>query len=304
MFDLPTWSQIQISGADRKSFLHSFCTIDINKMDAGAVCEAFIPDIKGKILGHVFVVSEEEQLTLLAVPNVNDTVSPHLTKYLLGVEANVNDMTNDSVMFCLVGDNIAEFVNELGDLQLNRATKLNFGESSFMVARVDVTNFPTYLVYGSRENIALAQTTLLEAGVQQRTNEQFERLRIEAGFPFSGIDISEKNIAQEAARTEQAISFTKGCYLGQEPIARLDAMGHTNKELRGLVIEAEQVSIGATVLAEEKEVGTLTSVAQREDGTTVGLAILRTKSSKPGTNLVVTDEIGTFPAEVFWPRIG
>ncbi|WP_417849312.1 YgfZ/GcvT domain-containing protein [Thalassoglobus sp.] len=304
LFDLSVWSQIQITGVDRKSFLQSFCTNDIIKLDSGAVCEAFIPDIKGKILGHLFVVAEDEHLTLLAVPGSNETVAPHLTKYLLGVEAEVHDTTSDTALLCLAGDNVADFIGETVSLELNQGKKIELGGTSVLIVRVDITNFPTYLISGSREEIQIAQLHLLEKGVSVGTDSQFERLRIEAGFPFAGMDISEANIAQEAARTEQTISFTKGCYLGQEPIARLDAMGHTNKELRGLVIEAESVSIGASVLAEEKEVGTITSVAQRDDGTSVGFAILRTKFAKPGTSLVVTDAVGTYPATVFWPRLG
>ncbi|QDT32217.1 CAF17-like 4Fe-4S cluster assembly/insertion protein YgfZ [Thalassoglobus polymorphus] len=303
LFDLSAWSQIQITGVDRKSFLQSFCTNDINKLGSGAVCEVFIPDIKGKILGHLFVVAEDEHLTLLAVPGANETVAPHLTKYLLGVEAEVQDKTNDTGLLCLIGDNVADVVGEAVSLELNQGRKIALGGNSLLIVRVDITNFPTYLVSGSREEIEVAQQYLLEKGAPVGTDAHFERLRIEAGFPFAGVDISAANIAQEAARTDQTISFTKGCYLGQEPIARLDAMGHTNKELRGLVIEAESVSNGASVLAEEKEVGTITSVAQRGDGTSVGFAIVRAKFAKPGTSLVVTDAVGTYPATVFWPRL-
>lgn len=281
-FDLSNWSQITITGPDRKSYLQSFCTNDINKLKTGECCEAFVPDIKGRILGHVFVISKEDHLQLLAVPRGNEILTPHLTKYLLGVEAAVTEKTNVNGLLCLVGEGVADSLD--------------------LAVPVNVTNQPTYLVYGRLEEIETLKHQLQSQGITEGSKEQFERLRIEAGFPHVGQDISDANIAQEAARTEQAISFTKGCYLGQEPIARLDAMGHTNKELRGLHIEGYDAAAGSAVLGEEIEIGTITSVAQRDDGTCVALAILKSKFTKPGTSVVVVTNAGTLPAKVYWPR--
>ncbi len=281
-FDLSDWSQISITGPDRKSYLHSFCTNDINKLKTGECCEAFVPDIKGRILGHVFIISEEDQLLLLAVPGANGLLTPHLTKYLLGVEATVSDTTNDNGLLCLVGEGVTDSVDR--------------------AVRVDITNQPTFLVSGQLKEIEVLKRQLQDDKFTEGSPEQFEQLRIEAGFPYAGQDISDANIAQEAARTGKAISFTKGCYLGQEPIARLDAMGHTNKELRGLHIEGSEVAPGSVVLSEEKEIGMISSVAKRDDGTCVALAMLKSKFTQPGTSVAVVTDTGTFPAKVYWPR--
>ncbi len=280
--DLSNWSQITITGPDRKSYLHSFCTNDINKLKTGECCEAFIPDIKGRILGHVFVISREEHLKLIAVPGANEILTPHLTKYLLGVDATVTDVTSENGLLCLVGEGATNFID--------------------LAVCVNITNLPTYLVDAQLTQIKAVKHQLKNHGLAEGSPELFERLRIEAGFPYVGRDISDANIAQEAARTEQAISFTKGCYLGQEPIARLDAMGHTNKELRGLHIKGSEVVVGSTVLSEENEIGTITSVAQRDDATCVALAMLKSKFTQPGTSVAVVTNTGTFPAKVYWPR--
>ena len=111
----------------------------------------------------------------------------------------------------------------------------------------------------------------------------WEGLRVSLGLPVVGVDLTDKNIVQEAARTASAVSFTKGCYLGQEPIARLDAMGHTNKELRVLTFDGNAaVRPGDAVTFEGAAAGQVTSVAS-QGGRTVALAILKTIANGEGT---------------------
>jgi hypothetical protein len=133
----------------------------------------------------------------------------------------------------------------------------------------------------------------------------FEALRIEAGFPRYGVDITDDNIAQEAGRTRQAISFTKGCYLGQEPIARLDAMGHVNRELRGVRLADGPVPLPMSAVFDEgggQQVGTITSAAlSYADNKPVALAMLKTHATRPGTNVQVRlGESGAQEGTVFW----
>ncbi len=122
-------------------------------------------------------------------------------------------------------------------------------------------------------------------------------------MPLYGQDISEDNLAQEVARSKQAISFTKGCYLGQEPIARIDAMGHVNRELRRLRIVSDRVpEPGTTILAVDGEiqVGSVTSSALSfQDEKPVALAYLRSKFMSPGTTVRIKTNNETVEATVF-----
>ncbi|MCA9000002.1 MAG: hypothetical protein KDA80_23600, partial [Planctomycetaceae bacterium] len=88
-FDLSEWSQITITGDERREFLHNFCTNDIKRLQPGQGCEAFVPDIRGRILGHVLVFATDSSLRLVAVPGSADAIAPHLRKYLLGNDAEV-----------------------------------------------------------------------------------------------------------------------------------------------------------------------------------------------------------------------
>jgi folate-binding protein YgfZ len=114
-----------------------------------------------------------------------------------------------------------------------------------------------------------------------------DAFRIEAGMPLYGRDITIENLPQEVNRNAQAISFTKGCYLGQETVARIDALGHVNRLLVGVRIAGKQVpSDGAELTIDGKAVGHVTSAAfSPRLGKAVALAYVRTTSAKPGTRL-------------------
>src|SRR5690606_8042294 len=142
----------------------------------------------------------------------------------------------------------------------------------------------------SHEQRPLLQEAITAQGVALGSRDEFESLRIDAGFPHYGIDISEDNIAQEAARNEQAISFTKGCYLGQEPIARLDAMGHTNRQLCRLHVDTDAAPQHGTAVrsTEGADAGRITSAAKAPDGNgVVALAMLKSAFTAAGTPLKV-----------------
>jgi hypothetical protein len=134
----------------------------------------------------------------------------------------------------------------------------------------------------------------------------FEALRIEAGFPVYGVDITDANLAQEVNRTVQAISFAKGCYLGQEPIARIDAMGHVNQQLRGVRLSAGPApAAGAEVLtadAEPRKIGQVTSAAiSYPSNQPVALAYLKRNFDSPGLQVGVALPRGAIAGQVFWP---
>jgi tRNA-modifying protein YgfZ len=303
MFELAGFSQIEIAGPDGKSFLHSFCTNDINRLQPGQGCEAFIPNIKGRILGHVLAYATDDSLLLLAVPGAADAIVPHLQKYLLGVEAQVQDRSGERGLLCIAGSEAAERLESLTAAEMPQSVhehrSVETPGGPVLLARTDLTLLPTYLLSGSVEAIDALRSRLADGPCQTGAPELLEALRIEAGFPWHGRDISEENIAQEAGRTERAISFTKGCYLGQEPIARLDAMGHTNKELRRLTVQGTGIASGDPLLAGDKDVGTVTSAAFVPAlNQTLALGMVRAQHAAPRTELLVRTDGETLDAVV------
>ncbi|WP_437229956.1 YgfZ/GcvT domain-containing protein [Planctomicrobium sp. SH661] len=307
-FDLSDWSQVEMSGDQARSFLHNFCTNDIKKLSSGESCEAFICDIKGRILGHVLVLAIQDRLRLIAVPGSASTLVSHLTKYLLDAPVTITDRSAELGLLCLHGAGIqAVLETAFGkpvDLRVGRCELFASEAGELLLAGTDMLPEPAILISGGRDAVAALRERIPAEFLALGTSTLFDILRIEAGFPWYGRDLSAEDLAQTAARTTQAISFTKGCYLGQEPIARLDAMGHTNRELRGMLIQGDEVSVGAAVMAAEKEVGRITSADYSPTrSATVALAMIRTQHAAPGTALTVRTTETDLPATIFWPHL-
>jgi folate-binding protein YgfZ len=196
-------------------------------------------------------------------------------------------------------------LRELGvidsDLPQFGHSQARLGKCEVHVRRVDWLDFPGFLVCMPRKGLARCWRDLVDGGVSPAGVAVFHAQRILAGFPLYGIDITEDNLAQEAARTDQAINFKKGCYLGQEPIARIDALGHVNRELRTIRLESTHVpSPGSEVRDESSQnIGHVTSYAMLPDEhEAIALAYLHRKSLSPGTKLLVDCEGDFVPGKV------
>jgi folate-binding protein YgfZ len=306
-FDLSDWTQIDLLGPGAPAYLHNFCTNDVQRLSPGQSCEAFVCDIKGKILGHVLICTIDGGLRVIAVPGSADLLLPHLHKYLLDAQVAIFDRTAEYGLVCLAGTEAASVLAAAGvpaAVTPGQCDTARTRQGPLLIAGWDLTVFPTALISGSRAAVASIWDGLPPDLVAMGAAELLKIMRIEAGFPWHGADITPDNLAQEAARTDRAINFAKGCYLGQEPIARLDALGHVNRELRGLVIQSEHALAGDAVVDGASEVGRLTSAAFSPPlGASVALAIIRSAQAKPGTNLKVRTRQGAAPATVYWPRL-
>lgn len=290
VFDARDRTQIELTGEDRAKFLHGFCTNDIKHLQPGQGCEGFLTNIKGKVVGHVFVFATETSLWLDTVAGQGDAIISHLDHYLIREDVQFIDHSMRRGELFVTGSHSARLLMLDEGLPLcGCISRESFGQP-FDIRRVDLFSQPGFLMSLPIETMDSMKRSLFAVGCAAGSNELFESQRIAAGFPFFGIDISDENIAQEVARTPQCISFTKGCYLGQEPIARLDALGHTNRELRRVRFDSgKQPLPGTKLLAAETDddAGVLTSVAPLATATGERLALgyLKTKFGKPDTRV-------------------
>ncbi|MCA9078312.1 MAG: folate-binding protein YgfZ [Planctomycetaceae bacterium] len=294
LFDLGQRAQIELRGNDRQSFLHNFCTNDINKLTPGEGCEAFLTNIKGRILGHIIASAINDVLWIDSEPDTAQFIVSHLDKYLITEEVEITDRTHDLAELLLVGPNagqwLSDHLNDFAIPSLNGLTNAAFDGIDVMVRQVPFTAQPSFQLIVPKTVTERLQQSIQQSDVSLATPDVFEALRIEAGYPRYGVDLTDENIAQEANRTNQAISFTKGCYLGQEPIARLDALGHVNKDLRRLELaDGPAPSPGTPVLTTAgDEVGRITSAAISPPiGHPIALAMLKTSASATDATLSV-----------------
>jgi tRNA-modifying protein YgfZ len=304
LFDLSDRPQIELRGSDRQSFLHNFCSNDIKSLQPGRGCEAFVTSIKGRILGHVVVSAADSALWLDSVPGAGEGLTAHLDTYLITEDVEIADRTAEIGPLCLVGPASAAWLRErsvaVDDLPLWGQRDEMLEGIEVIVRRVGFTLADAFELVVSHQQRPQLHNAITARGLPPGSRDEFESLRIEAGFPHYGIDLSEENIAQEAGRNEQAISFTKGCYLGQEPIARLDAMGHTNRQLCRLKVEGDVPPRDAAVRTREgAAAGRITSAARAPDGKgSVALGMLKSAFTAAGTPLEIAFSDSTCAAAV------
>jgi hypothetical protein len=243
------------------------------------------------------VFAGAESLWLETTAGQETKIIPHLDRYLIREDVQLIGRSEERGELYVTGTHAAQLLMVEEGLGLYGCVLREALGNTLDIRRVDLLDEPGFLLSMPRSAIETTRASLLAVGCRAGSADEFETRRIEAGFPYYGLDITEDNIAQEVARTKQAISFTKGCYLGQEPIARLDAMGHTNKELRRVVFGAgANLMAGAPILAAESEdeAGVITSVAPMENakGETAVIGYLKTRFGAAGTKVRVADTQG------------
>jgi folate-binding protein YgfZ len=298
--------RVEVSGPDRAKFLHNLTTNEVKRLAAGRGCEAFVTSPQGKTIGYVAILVDDDRILVRSDPVGMDLVLPHFRKYGLFDDVAIEDRSQATFELHLVGP--------LSDELVRIAAGRIPGEQDYAHEAADIAGRPVRVVRESpagRPGLTLigerADADAIIQSLKAADREQvlaelepavFEALRIEAGTPVFGKDVTEKNLPQEIARDDRAISFVKGCYLGQETVARIDALGHVNQVLKGLEFEpaADLPHPGSTLEADGKRVGTITSSAiSPRRGSPIALGLIRTSHAAAGTRLQVTPTEGATP---------
>ena len=293
VFDVSDRTQIEITGADRVRFLHSFTSNDIKGLKPGQGCEALVTNLKGKVAAHVFVFCGEKSLWLDGAPGQQEAIIGHLGKFVLIDDVQLIILSDERGELFVTGPLAAQLLQLDQGTVIGTTIQRDTESLSIHIRRVDLLGPPGFLLSVPRQQIEVVKLSLCGLGVAEGTRELFEYLRIDAGYPLYGVDITDDYLAQEVARTKQCVSFNKGCYLGQETIARLDALGHTNRELRRLRFESSVVPVQGTVIYDQAgaaEVGVITSAAIEMKGdmsqasnSVIALGVVKRPSCHPET---------------------
>lgn len=284
----PLKSQIQVSGPSHVRFLQGLCSNDVVQLGIGASCEAYIPSVQGKTLAHGFLQKYDDRIVFLGLGQQTEALLPHLQKYAMIEDVEVTDQSQSKNAIFVWGEKAGSWLQEklgLSDLpELRQHQTVDWEGASIEI-------FPTPLLHEESYELSGPNVESLVQGIEPSADE-FEMKRIASRFPIHGIDIGADNLAQEVNRDDAAISFKKGCYLGQETVARIDAMGHVNKKLVAVHWLSDQLpeQVPATIVVDGKEVGRITSLASI-DGQYWGLAMIRRGMNALGTR--IDSEIGS-----------
>lgn len=288
-------SRVELTGDDRRKFLHNFCTNDVNNLADGTGCEAFLLDAKGHVLFYVTIAARPERLLVEAAAGRGEALVKHLDRYLIREKVTLANLSTAWSELLVAGPRSSDVLRSALSLDVPAAPQGNVaGPGETVIVRTAWTPEENFCVLGPTAAIEAARQKLLAAGARAAGPAALESLRIEAGWPLDAVDMGDKNLAQELDRNERTLHFRKGCYLGQETVARLDALGHVNKRLVGVKFTAADAAdppqAGATL-----PVGTITSAAfSPRLEAWVALAYLRENSTAPGTKI----ETPFGPAEV------
>jgi folate-binding protein YgfZ len=291
LVDLIGRTQVELTGADRAKFLHNLCTNEIKKLAALSGAEAMLLNAKGHILFHVVAFNRGESIVLDSVTGVNERLAQHLDRYLIREQVEIVDRTHEWCVLLIAGPQAAETLQKCGlndvpesPLSVSEAT---LAGQPVQIRRVSLASVPAWELVTLNDHAETVRQALLAAGAKGCDPAALEPLRIEAGWPQAEVDISDKNLPQELNRDSTAISFVKGCYIGQETVARIDALGHVNKYLARLRFAVGATpNVGDELTHDGKSVGSVTSVAfSPRTETVVGLGYVRHGLHTPGTKL-------------------
>lgn len=291
LVDLSARSRIELTGEDRAAFLHNLCSNEVRKLPPGAGCEAFLADARGHVLFHAFVVCRPDSLVVETMPSDETRLLGHLDRYLIREKVTLAARTQETCELLVAGPKAAEVLARRGAVALPEqrlgSAQVELAGCTAIVVRTDLVASGGFLVVGKRTDGAALWRALLAAGARPCGCEALETARIEAGFPWYGVDISDQNLPQEIGRDQQAISFVKGCYIGQETVARIDALGHVNKLLVGVKFAGDRVPPpGAELTAAAQTVGAVTSACYSPRLLApLGLAFVRRGHNEPGARL-------------------
>lgn len=282
---------IEISGTDRASFLHNLCTADIKSLPVGEGCELFFTDVRGRTIGYGWVVAENDSLVVATAPGQADTILSHLDRYLIREDVQLVDRTALWQQAVLCGERAEAIVeNEwnilLGSSEFSHAHG-TIGTIDLHCGRIPFYGVPGFTIRTARDDRETVAAQLASCAAECDASI-LEFLRIRSGTPRFGEDITDANLPQEIDRDPQAISFNKGCYLGQETVARIDALGQVQQLLRRLQIHTENAipSPGTTIEHEEKSVGRITSaIRSPADARVFALGFVRRPQANAGTRL-------------------
>jgi folate-binding protein YgfZ len=268
VFDVSERGAVELSGKDAVTFLHNLCTNDIKNLAPGHGCEFFLTTIKAKVVAHGYAhrLLPEKPATLYLdlSPGYAAKVLAHLDHFIVSEQVELTDRTTERAQLHVCGAESRRVVEQaltttLSDLTDLQQERQSLGASGVRVVRHDWLALPGYdLVCERGAEMDLAQR-LQTAGAVPGGREALEVLRVEAGLPVDGVDMDENRFVVEVGRIRQAISYTKGCYLGQEPIVMARDRGHVNRTLLGLRVSADAVPPDRTVLRDGQEVGQVTS---------------------------------------------
>lgn len=288
--DRSHWGSILVTGADRIRYLHNQSTNDFNRLQAGQGCDTVFVTSTARTLDLATAYVLADSVLLLVSPQRREKLLGWLDRYIFGADqVTLQDLTATTAIFSLIGPTSSAIVEQLGGGEIinqpsGTHTVVNCGSAAVRIAIGSGLASPGYTLMLETAQAATLWSQLVEWGAVPLGDRLWERLRIEQGRPAPDQELTEDYNPLEAGLWH-TISFAKGCYIGQETIARLNTYQGVKQQLWGIRL-SQHAEPGTVITLDGEKVGILTSITELEQGY-AGLGYIRTKAGGAGLTVQI-----------------
>jgi glycine cleavage system T protein len=308
--DLSHRGKIRVTGDDRVKWLQSITSNDVLPLQPGQGQYSSILTHKGKMLTYFRVYIQPDTIMLEDVGEIGETTFQALRKFLLyGTKARIENCAENWGLLLISGPKASHVIQSAFGVDITNLKPVNFvtaqiGGNMALALRTEETGEVDIEILLPTDGLSTAWSSVMAAGtkfgIKAIGNHAREALRIEAGIPKAGPDLNEEIVPPEANLESKAFSLSKGCYPGQEVVARMDTYGNVRRKLVGLVLNDSTVPPhGAKLFSGDREVGWVSSAARSPHlNAVIALGFPLRDFSKPETALTVEVDGSRVPATV------
>ena len=307
--DVSYRSRHQLTGDDRAKFLHRIISNDVENLSAGQGTYATLLTHRGKIIADLNVYVLEDTIIIDTAPETAENLFGELDKYIIADDVELSEVTAETGAIAVHGPKASELIQSvlnISDLAAlpERHSCVREADTLFehpiVCIRTNATGEVGWTLYTAAEALTSLWEALMTFNAQPIGWNALESLRIEAGIPRYGTELTDAVIPLEA-ELEHAIDFEKGCYIGQEIVARMKYRGHPNRLLRGIEIDKDATSeegcgllrSGARVFNGDKEIGWVTSATFAPTlAKQIAIGYVRIAVTEPGSRVQIETSEG------------
>jgi len=307
VIDRSSVGKAEVEGRDRASFLQGMLSNDVKALAPGQGCAAAFLDAHGKVMALLRVYALSDRLLLELPAGLTQKTLLLLDKYLISEKAAFEPLDEAYAVLSVQGAQAPALIAGLAGAPMDLAPHAHVeatlaGIATRVVQRSEFGVRPGFFLWAAPDAMPALRAAVEGAGATPVEPAVGEVLRVEAGEPVYGQDVDESVILPET-NLEHLVSYTKGCYIGQEVVARVKYRGHVNRALTGLTLEGDRVPTpGAPVFAGEREIGRVTSAVRSLGlGAPIALGYVRREHLEPGSAVAVRIEEILVPARVTPP---
>ncbi|HYK50448.1 MAG TPA: folate-binding protein [Terriglobales bacterium] len=264
VYDLGERAKISLTGGDRVRWLNGMVTNNVRDLAPGHGVYAFLLNPQGHILGDLYAYNLGGSLLVDTDQAQTEKILAVFDKYIIMDDVEVTDVSEKLARIGLAGPNSLATLRAAGfevpSLAPGQFVELIWGQMNVALVRSDNRNVESFELWSPPENVEKLYAALVEAGAKPAGTAAVELLRIAAGIPRYGVDIRERDLPQETEQ-ERALSFVKGCYVGQEIVERIRSRGQVRRKFSGFEIQGALPAPGSKIQLDGKDVGEITSAA-------------------------------------------